>query len=465
MSMPVKPLTLSLVFSLVSLSPVWGDESPKKADPPAIKVATFDVDATPPLGSAMAYDPVKRLDELTLRCRGIVILGAGKPIILCAVDWIGIANEGHDQFRETLAHAAGTTRDRVAVHTLHQHDAPGCDLTAERLIRDLGLKDFGRFDGGFHREVMQRAGKAVKGALESAQPATHYGWGVARVKEVASNRRILGPDGKVRAVRYTATKDPALRAEPEGVIDPEVSLLSFWNENRPIAVLTYYACHPQSYYRTGVPSPDFPGIARFIRGQAVPEALHVHFNGAGGNIGAGKYNDGSKENRMVLAQRLADGMKQAFAEVKKQPLTGEDVGWETVPVKLPLAPYLKQEDLIKDLKTEPARGYVSKADQLAWVVRCKSGHAIDIACLRVGQSRVLHMPGELFVEYQLAAKKMRPDLQVAMAAYGDYGPAYIGTTKAYAEGGYETSARASNVAPEVEPILMDAMKRLLGARK
>jgi hypothetical protein len=457
MSMPVKPLSLSVVFSLLFLSAAWGDE------PPAIKVATFDVDATPPLGSAMAYDPVRRLDELTLRCRGIVILGAGKPIVLCAVDWIGIANEGHEVFRETLAHAAGTTRERVAVHTLHQHDAPGCDFTAERLVRDLGLKGLGRFDGGFHREVMQRAGQALQGALASAQPATQYGWGVARVQGVASNRRILGADGKVRAVRYTATKDPALRAEPEGVIDPEVSELSFWNQDRPIAVLSYYACHPQSYYRTGIPSPDFPGIARFIRGQAVPEALHVHFDGAGGNIGAGKYNDGSKENRLVLAQRLANGMKQAFADTKRLPLNAADVGWETMPVKLPLAPHLKEEALIKELKTGPARGYVSKADQLAWVVRCKAGHAIDLACLRVGRTRTLYMPGELFVEYQLAAKQMRPDLHVAMAAYGDYGPAYIGTTRAYAEGGYETLPSSSNVAPEVEPVLMDAMKRLLGA--
>jgi hypothetical protein len=381
------------------------------------------------------------------------------------VDWIGIANEGHVVFRESLAAAAGTTRDRVAIHTLHQHDAPGCDFTAEQLIRDLGLKNFGRFEGGFHRDAIQRAAKAIQAAMESAQPVTHYGWGVATVKEIASNRRILGKDGKVRAVRYTATKDPALRAEPEGVIDPELSLLSFWNETRPIAIISYYACHPQSYYRTGVPSPDFPGIARFIRGQAVPEALHVHFNGAGGNIGAGKYNDGAKENRMALAQRLADAMKQALVQTKRQPLSDTDIGYETVPVKLPVAPHLKQEELIADLKKEPARGYISKADQLAWVIRCKSGHAIDIACLRVGQSRVLHMPGELFVEYQLAGKKMRPDLQVAMAAYGDYGPAYIGTTVAYSEGGYETSARASNVALEVEPILMDAMKRLLRNKK
>jgi hypothetical protein len=41
-----------------------------------VLLATFDVDATPPFGSAMAYDAVKRLDELTLRCRGVVLLGA-----------------------------------------------------------------------------------------------------------------------------------------------------------------------------------------------------------------------------------------------------------------------------------------------------------------------------------------------------------------------------------------------------
>ncbi len=431
------------------------------ADAPAIKVATFDVDATPPLGSAMAYDPVKRHDELTLRLRGIVLLGTDKPIVLCAVDWIGIANEGHDAFRDELAKAAGTTRDRVAVHTLHQHDAPGCDFTAERIVRELGLADYGRFEGTFHRQVIERAAAAVRAALPAAQEVTHCGWGAAEVKQVASNRRIKGPDGKIRATRYTATRDAALRAEPEGVIDPQVSLVSFWSGERPIAVLSYYACHPQSYYRTGVPSPDFPGIARWMRGQAVPEALHVHLNGAGGNIGAGKYNDGAKENRLILATRLADAMTSAWSSTQKQPLAAGDVGWQTVPVRLPVAPHLNEADLLQALRSEPARGYVSKADQLAWVRRCQAGHAIDVACLRLGQTRVLHLPGELFVEYQLAAKAMRPDLHVALAAYGDYGPGYIGTAAAYPEGGYETSPGASNVAPDVEQVLMAAMKKLL----
>jgi hypothetical protein len=430
-----------------------------------LRIATFDADATPPVGSMMAYDRVVRHDDLSLRCRGIVLLGSGQPIVLCAVDWIGIANEGHDAFREGLAIAAGTTPQRVAVHTLHQHDAPECNFTAERLLKEAGAKKLGRLDGSFARQVLRRTAEALRAGIANAQPVTDCGWGEAEVEEVASNRRILGPDGKVRAMRYTATEDPALRAEPEGVIDPHVSLLSFWNGERPLAVLSYYACHPQSYYRTGIPNPDFPGIARFVRGQAVPEALHVHFNGAGGNIGAGKYNDGAKTNRVILALRLADGMRRAWEGTNKFAVNSTGVGWHVEPVALPLAKHLDETKLRADLaKTADPAISSRAADKLSWLLRCRSGHRIDLAALGIGEVRVLHMPGELFLEYQLAAKKMRPELHVAMAAYGDSGPGYIGTARAYEEGGYETSTDSSDVAPEVEAVLMNGIKKLLESR-
>jgi hypothetical protein len=426
----------------------------------ALRVSTFDVDATPPVGSMMAYDRVLRQDDLPLRCRGIVLLGAGDPIVLCALDWIGVANEGHDVFRQALAQAAGTSRERVAVHTLHQHDAPDCDFLAERLLKEAGAKDLGRFDGTFARQVIERASDAVRRAIETAQPLTQVGWGEADVQDVASNRRILGPNGKVRVTRYTATKDPAVRAEPVGVIDPTVSLVSFWNADQPVAVLSYYACHPQSYYRTGIPNPDFPGIARFVRGQAVPEALHVHFNGAGGNIGAGKFNDGAKENRVILAMRLADGIRRAWETTKKSPIQKENIQWQTLPVALPPAPHLDEAKLRADLKSATPTTATLAADKLSWLLRCREGHKIDLALLGVGEIRLLHMPGELFVEYQLAAKELRPDLHVAMAAYGDYGSGYIGTARAYEEGGYETS-QASNVASAAETVLMDGIRQLL----
>ncbi len=436
------------------------EPAPAATPPAALRLATFDLEVTPPLGSIMAYDPVVRIAELGLRCRGITILGAGDPIVLCAVDWIGIGNEASDAFRTALAQAAGTKMNRVAVHTLHQHDAPAFDLGAERILKEAGLPT-GRWDSSFARDAMHRAAAALHNSLGSAQPVTQVGFGSAKVDQVASNRRIMGPDGRVRAVRYTATKDPVLRAEPEGVIDPNVDLISFWNGEQPVAVLSYYACHPQSYYRTGVPSPDFPGIARFIRGQAVPEALHVHFNGAGGNIGAGKYNDGSKENRLMLAQRLADGMKRAWETTHKSPLTPADVSWRFEGVKLPVGKHLDDAKLSAELVKVKSVPFLGPADVLSFLRRSQSGHQTEISCLSLGAGRVLHLPGELFVEYQLAAKALHPDLHVSMAAYGDYGPAYVGTARAYEEGGYETEPRSSNVSPEVEGVLMGAIKRLL----
>lgn len=413
----------------------------------------------------MAYGPVKRVDELTLRCRGIVILGAEQPIVLCAVDWIGIANEGHEVFREALAAAAGTVPGRVALHALHQHDAPGCDFTAERILRELNIGGYTRFDGAFHRQVIKRASEAIVAAIPLAQTATHYGYGEATVIEIASNRRVsVSPEGKVGAMRGSSCKSPNLIALPEGLVDPIVSLLGFWNEDKPIALLTSYACHPQSYYLVGIPSPDFPGIARFIRGQDVNVAMHVHFNGAGGNIAAGKYNDGSQPNRMILATRLASGMRDAYANAIRTPLNAEEIDWRSELVSLPLGLHMKQSDLIEKLKAADPRGYISYADQLAWLERVEAGHKIDITCLRVGDTRMLHLPGELFVEYQLAAKAMRPDLHVMMAAYGDYGPGYIGTAVAYPEGGYETSPTSSSVAPEVEQVLLGAMEKLLGSK-
>lgn len=433
-------------------------------EPQGLRVATFDIDATPPVGSFLAYDPVVGKWDLGLRARGIVLLGAGEPVVLCAVDWIGIANESSDAFRNALAGAAETVPARVAVHTLHQHDAPDSDFSAERILKDSGL-DARQYEGTFQRQVLSDLQAAIRQALPRAQPVTHLGLGEAVVKEVASNRRIHGPDGKVRAVRYTACQDAELRAEPEGTIDPVVSLVSFWNQDRPVAVLSYYATHPQSYYRTGVPNPDFPGLARFLRQLAVPGALHVHFNGAGGNIGAGKYNDGSPGNRLVLAERLADGMRRAWESTRREPIASDSVRWTVRPVALPPAKHLSLEVFEQLVRAkDPALVTKGAASRLAWLQRAREGRTIDVGCLALGRARILHLPGELFVEYQLAAKAQRPDLMVCVAAYGDYGPWYIGTAAAYGEGGYETGPDASNVAPEVEGVLQAAIRELLGTK-
>lgn len=455
-----KECSVILLIILVGILPVFSGSkafcSPDKTKASALHLATFDIDATPPVGTQLAYDRENNEWDLGLRAKGIVIIGAGQPIVICVVDWIGIANDGQDAFCDALAQAAGTIPGRVVVHTVHQHDSPICDFGAEKILKDMGLDPL-CFEGSFEREVIGRLKTAVKQSMDHQKEFTQIGLGEAKVYNVASNRRVIGPKGEI-LTRYSSTKDAALRAMPEGLIDPMVSLISFWNEDQPVAVLSFYATHPQSYYRTGVANPDFPGLARFYRQLAVPQALHVHFNGAGGNITAGKYNDGSVENRDILARQLADGMKRAWEATKRQPILPEAISWASEPIVLPLAGNLAEME--GKIKTSAPIYLANNLYKLVLLKRSQAGKNINISCLSAGSARVIFLPGEPFVEYQLGAKAMRPDKFIAVAGYGDYAPEYICTAAAYKEGGYEVG-EASGVTAEVEQKLMGVIHKLL----
>ena len=65
-------------------------------------------------------------------------VGSGKPVVVCVVDWTGLLNNAHVQWRQALAEAAGTTIDRVTVHCVHQHNAPFACVDAEQIILEQG---------------------------------------------------------------------------------------------------------------------------------------------------------------------------------------------------------------------------------------------------------------------------------------------------------------------------------------
>jgi hypothetical protein len=422
---------------------------------------------TPPPGSALCdglVPPAKGVND-PLSARGIILKADDqKPVVLVAVDWVGIGNGGHDAWRQAIAGACDTPLDHVSVHTLHQHDAPGCDFEAEKIASEVGISNQ-IFPVEYARDAIRRVATAANSVLANLDPVTHVGYGKGRVEKVASNRRILGPDGKVKLVRYSAAKDEASKQAPEGTIDPDVRLISFWNNDRPLAVLTYYATHPQSYYYTGKCSADFVGMARDQAQAAEKCGLHIHFNGAGGNVAAGKYNDGSHEMRPVLAGRLAEGMKHAWSDSKKVPTEELEFDWSTRDVNLPLSEWYDEKQEAELLHNEQSQliPRIRAARNIAWARRATNGPPITIGRLRLGPMDIIHMPGELFVEYQLAAQALRPESFVCMAAYGNYGPGYIGTSIAYTQGGYETGSNppVSRVSPRVEAVLNGAMQELL----
>ena len=112
----------------------------------------------------------------------------------------------------------------------------------------------------------------------------------------------------------------ALRALPEGLIDPWLKTVAFYDREDKIAACHYYATHPMSYYGDGRVSSDFVGLARKRRQNDESTCTHISFNGCAGNVTAGKYNDGSKAQRPVLAGRVYDGIVRSESQLRPEPI-------------------------------------------------------------------------------------------------------------------------------------------------
>jgi hypothetical protein len=451
-----------------------------------LKIATFQTDATPPIGYDMGYSVVKKIGE-PLLVKGVVITGAGKPFVMVAVDWVTIDGKTRDEWHALLAQAAGTTPDRVTVHHLHQHDAPRGDLAVfdERARHGVpepvaaGVPD----KRSWVRSVMERSAAALAKALPQARPVTHVGLGKANAERIGANRRIMGANGRVamhRQSTYTNEypADVAARikvdadadghrlsifypeeakAAPEGLIDPAVRVISFWNGNRPLVALTYYASHPQVSFGKGIPTPEFVGLARERR-QKETGVFQVYFTGAGGNITIGKYNDGSDRAREEFAGRMLDAMRRAWTATQRSPLTPADVEWRTTDISLP-AKYGAFKDEARAVaadKTRPASERIAAIGKYVRAQELEDGTTLVV--LRLGQAYSVHIPGEAFIQYQLGAQAVRPNDFVAVAAYAE-GLGYIGNERAYGEGGYEITVSQTTLA--AEKVIMDGVRKLL----
>lgn len=428
-----------------------------------LRIATFKVDISPPIGSPLCGGLVPPAQSIAapLYAIGVVLVDASGPMVLCSLDWCELRCQDHLQWRTQLAEAAGTSPDRVAVHCVHQHDAPLVDHNADVLLRECQDME-PMIDAAWSRAVPARAAASVKAAMNHLQPLSHVAVGSAMVEHIASNRRILGDDGKVRVGRMSACRDRAIAAAPEGTIDPCLKLISFWNGDHKIAVLYYYATHPMSDYGHGHVDSDFAGEAR-ERLAAADGAVHVYFNGCAGNIAAGKYNDGSPEARRGLTERLLAAMKVANDRADRMPL--QKLTWRTRDVLLEPGDQWRDEaamvGVIHDAQaSQTVRRQTALA--LAYVRWTAERHPIVLSSLDFdGHTRLLHLPGEPFVEYQLWAQSQYPKLLLAVAGYGDGGPGYIPLEHSFPEGGYEpTWAFAS---PPSEALLKREMAALLSA--
>ncbi len=421
------------------------------------RVGTFECEVTLPMGSLLYAKPLVKVEH-PLLAKGIVLEGVGGGrCVVCAVDWCTMNGLANAMFRDKIAAAAETEPSYVAVQCVHQHTAPPYDGAAQALL-DKQKNPPKHRDLEFLEEVTDRVAGAVKESLGRLEAFDSVGAGQAKVERVASIRRVFAEDGKL-LTRWSACTDPKLRAMPEGPIDPMLKTVTLAKGDKPLVRLHYYATHPQSWYREGRASYDFPGIAR-ERTQEEEGVFQIYFTGCSGDVTAGKYNDGTPQARAELADRLAAGMAASIESTGFEPVGS--LVWRAVPVTFE-AGNASEEDLaesravLKDPEADP-EARIRAAARISRVERL--GRPIEFTSLAIGSVRVVHLPGEPMIEFQHFAQRSLPDAFVAVAGYGLASPGYVCTEKAFEEGGYEPSASA--VVPKSEYLVKDTIRRMLG---
>ncbi len=433
------------------------------ADPPKLTLSTFQTDITPPVGHPCMGGGVAPVKEVIdpLFAHGFVLRGAGKPVAFVALDWCEVRNGAYDLFRDRIAKAVGTDPVRVMLCSLHQHDAPIADLEAQQLL-DRAKAKGAVCDLAFLEKAVGRVADAAKDCLKDAKPVTHVGTGEAKVEKVASNRRWTDADGKVHYTRMSATRDPKVRDAEEGTIDPLLKTLSFWNGDTPLLGLSAYATHPMSFYGRGGVTADFVGMARKRRQADTPGVFQMYASGCSGNVTAGKYNDGDPTNRPVLADRIHAATAAAWKATKRAPVT--EAAFRSVPLTLAArtSAGFAEAELAKRLADDPRPfGRCLAALGLSWRKRCDAGRPIDLPVLDLGAAAVALLPAESYVEFQLAAQRLRPGGFVLVAGYGECGPGYVPTERAWEEKDGNLSDWCW-VDPGSEKRVTDALGKALG---
>ncbi len=453
-------LKIAVRFAVLALSLFVGDGA--YAQDTEYRVATFEADITIPIGHACMGGGVDDAKEIVdpLFAKGFVLTGADRPVVVIALDWCQCNNDSYDRWRDVLAEAAGTTRGRVMLATVHQHDAPICDLTAQKLLDEHGLVGY-NCDPEFHELAVQRTAEALKKALESLRPVTHFGMGQAKVERVASNRRIVTPEGKISWRRGSASGN--VHDAPDGEIDPWLKTISLWDGDTPVLAWSCYAVHPMSYYGKGGVSADFPGMARAQRQSDDPSVFQMYFTGCAGDTTTGKYNTGDPANRPVLADRLYQGMLAAWKNTKRQPLANVAFRLAELPLPARNDGDYSIEGMQKTLADPKATRWqrISGALGLSWRKRVDSGQPVDVPCLDFANGTVQFtiLPAESFVGYQLGVQQLRPESFVMVAGFGDGAAGYVPTDHCWRDG---YNDHYCWVPPMTEHLILRAAAQALG---
>ena len=424
---------------------------------------TFLVDVTPPIGGYMCgglqTEPAIGV-ESRLSLRGLILDQDNRRYILASIEYTYLVGRSYARMIDMLSTAGQTSPDCVTLHAVHSHDAPLINEEAhayvEKTVTDV-------HNEAYFSDVLKRTGEAIDKELkEEGTEVAGTCFASAAVQKFASSRRILDENDQCQ-VRWSVCRDPVVRNAPEGVIDPLLDQIVFYDTaGEPFTCLSFYACHPQVSNGRRLWSGDTVGVALELFEQTYPHVFPIYFTGCAGDITAGKYTTLNRpRNRLLFGLRLFDGMAAAFDKSRPEPL--HRIDWCDRQFDMPLCEtqyeiehyraILDDSEATSNVKYKAAIKYHKLKEQM-------NTYPYRLSRLSLNDKHILFLPAEMCIPYQLFAKaQCRGEL--AVAAYGDSFLNYVATDEAFDQGGYEVNPAWTEVGKGNEGRIREAIKQIL----
>ncbi len=354
--------------------------------------------------------------EHRIHARALAIRhGDGPPVVLMTVDVLGIPEHHRAELAKRLQAKAKLPPERLAITATHTHTGPmlqGANVTLFGVpIPDDHLDHIAKYT----RVFLDRLEEAALTALKEMKPAK-LTWGVGRVGFAKNRRKGGGPSDH----------------------DLPVLIVRDAKTNAVRAVYTSYACHcvTLSHNRIGG---DWAGFAAEAIAAAFPGAIGLVSIGCGADqnpdtgVTGGKVDAAKAQGRMIAdeVKRLAAGW---LAPVRGAPVCTMKT------LDLPLANLPERAVWEEKAKLENAIGHHARV-QLARLDRkepLRTSIPYPVQTWTFGDGLALvHLAGEVVVDYSLRLKKELDRGRVWITAYANTNPCYIPSERVLKEGGYE----------------------------
>ena len=409
-------------------------------------------DITPPQGLELAgYPHYPRNNEgfhdpLYAAC--MYLNSDGVEAVLVTLDLLFFSKKHITAVREQVEKACGIPGKHIMISCSHTHSGPWASGRLDIESLEAGKEQPVEYVTTLIATICSLIQEAKANAFEA---------------EFASNFALCGAESGVGGNRRI----------PGGPHDPTVNVLAVREKGGKVrGVMVNYALHPTFIHEwSNVCTADYPAYLKLEIEENIPGALVGFAQGASGNQSSRYYRQGESYDEAERVGRILG--KAALTAI-------ENAVWtDTLPIKvavdelpLELRDFGTEEDLLEQVardekvykelyakygKSTNREEYylwqnanlklLGSEDQLGYVRMQKKGINIEllsdeapaeVQLIALGDTLVVGIPGEIFVEFGLYIKAVAGFGKVIINELAGCLPGYLYTPESLVTGGYET---------------------------